>query len=265
MSRISSAPSAPPRHLFRGGEAEAVGEDRQAGPGSRGRRAQVIAPADGRLQGLLAVARRRAAAAAEQPQVAGEPGEQLVKAYRAQPERGQLDRKRDAVKQTAEPHEPRQRVRGHLESGDRRRGPVREQAHRVAAVAAVRQRRDAEDHLAWQVKRLTAGHQQLRAAAAQDRIGEGGAGLEDVLAGVQDEQQVLAAQLTGEPAGPRQVLLALVLPRHAQRGRHRVGDARRVPRRGQVREKHPVGNACASSPATCTARRVFLRRPGPST
>ena len=176
--------------LFRGGEVEAIGEDRQPGPQQPlGGRAQVEAPADGRLQGSLALACARAAVP-EQPQVTGKPGEQFVKADGAQPERRELDRERDAVKHLAEPHDLGQRLRGHLESWVRRPRPVGEQADRVVGI----QRTEAEDHLAGQVERLAAGHHQHRAvAAAQDRVGEQCAGVDDVLAGVQDEQQVLAA------------------------------------------------------------------------
>jgi hypothetical protein len=78
----------------------------------------------------------------------------------------------------------------HLESRVRRPRPVGEQANRVTGT----ERREAEDHLTGQVQWLTAGHKQHRAvAAAQDRVGENGAGVDQVLAGIQDEQQVLAA------------------------------------------------------------------------
>jgi hypothetical protein len=225
--------------LFGGGQVEAIGENGQAGPQQPlGRRAQAVAPADRRLKRLMAVTRGRAPDR-EQAQVTGQPGEQLVKSDGAQPERRQLDRERDPVEQPAQPGQLGQPVPGHREAGDRRQSTVGEQADRVAAVVVVDgQRRDAEDHLAGQVKRLAAGHQEHRAVArAQDGVGKGGTGVDHVLAGVQDEQQAPAAQLAREPVRPRLFLLA----GQAERRPHRARDGARVPGHGQVGEEHPVG------------------------
>jgi hypothetical protein len=192
------------------------------------------------VQRLVPCHRSRRPAGPELPQVTGEPGEQLVDAGGAQLERGELDRQRHAVELTAQVHEPGQRARRDLELGQHRE-PVGEQADRLAGTVGGAERRDTEDHLARQVERLTAGHQQHRlGVAVHDRVGERGTGVDHVLTGIKDEQRPPAEEPAREPAG-RRLSFRACLPPAPEGGCHRARDSRRVARRRQVGEEHPAG------------------------
>ena len=113
-------------------------------------------------------------------------------------------------------------------------GPVDEQGHGVRRSrrreprlrpGRERQRRHSVDGLAVDAERLAAGrHQMDVGAAAQDGVGDLGAGADQVLAVVQDDQDVLG----GEGVEER---LEGGTPRLAHCPQ-RLGDSRSLPRRG---------------------------------
>ena len=135
----------------------------------------------------------------------GEPGleplGQLGQRQRPHPDRGKLDRERDAVEPSAEPdHGGPVRV-GDGEPGQRRRGALGEQLdrvarRRVAADPGHRQRAEPQYLLAGDVQRLPARRQDrdfVRRSQQPRRELRAGGG--DVLAGVEDQQQPFAAQV----------------------------------------------------------------------
>jgi hypothetical protein len=88
------------------------------------------------------------------------------------------------------------------------------------------QRANLDRRLAWHPQRFPAGRQDLHLGAGrQQRRDQRGAGAEQVLAGVQDEQQVTVAQLVDEHVEAA----AGVLVRQPQRRRDRVRQQRLVP------------------------------------
>ena len=131
-----------------------------------------------------------------------EPLDQLVELQRAQLHRRELDRERYAVKAAAEADHGGRIVRGHREARDGGGGAQREQLDRVAAAELDRvrvghwQRLDREILLARGVQRLPAGGEEGHPGrVAQNRLGELGARVEHVLAGVEDQQQPLLPQV----------------------------------------------------------------------
>ena len=177
-----------------------------------------------------------------------EAGVQLGRGHHPQPGRGQLDGQRDAIQPPADPpghlggrHVPGQR---HPLGG----GAVGQQPHRLAgpdrrgvvAVGRGAQRRHPVHPLPADAQRLTAGRQQRQVRAVpQQRVGELGASVDEVLAVVQHHQQAALADRLHQRIRHR----AARLQADAQHIRHRHRHQLRVAERGQVGEPHPLPSA----------------------
>ncbi len=180
---------------LRGG---AAGEDREP-PGQRSLRLgeQVPAPPDDREQRLVA-GERGAAASGQQPEPVVKPAGDLRRGQRAEPCAGQLDGQRKAVQAPADLGHRRQVLWSQPESEPRGGGPVGEQPQRghLQRVTHVdrrrwhRERRHRIDLLARGGQRLTGrGQDPHPRAAAQDLLGQPGAGVDEMLAVVQHDEQ----------------------------------------------------------------------------
>jgi hypothetical protein len=195
-----------------GGQAEPPGEGRQAGQHRPlGAVQQLPRPVDhGPQRPLPRQARPRPAGQQGEPLI--QPGIQLRGRHYPQPGRGQLQGERDAIQPSADP--PHQ-LRGRLVPGQDHplgRGAVGEQPDGLAGLDCPdivvtgrgAQRGDPVHVLAVDAQRFAAGRQQRQVrAAAQQRVGELGAGIQDVLAVVQDHQQAAPADRIDQRAGQR--------------------------------------------------------------
>ena len=230
--------------LLGGRQAEGPGENRQPRPQPLlGQRAQPVRPLDRGVQGLVPFQRPRPSAGEHREPVV-EPLAELVEGQPAQLHRRQLDRERYPVEAAAETDHVGRVGRGDGEVGHRRGGPQREQLDRVAAVkldrvrVGHRQRLDREVLLAEGVERLPAGREHGHAGRlGQDRLDQVGARVEQVLAGVQDQQQPLVPQVLEQrvEGGPR------VLLGQAEHARDRVRQQQRVAQAGLLDDPHAVG------------------------
>lgn len=184
---------------------------------------------------------RRSGPAGEQPEAVVQPGADLLHRQRAQPAGRQLHGQRDAVQPAAELGDPLGGGRGDLEGRQHRPRPVGEQPHRVrqhaGADGADRQRRQRQQVLARGAQRLPAGGQHPQARhRPQQRVGQLGAGLHQVLAAVQHDQQPAPGQLLGQdvqgrPGG------AVGQPQCLQ---HCVAEQQRVLHRGHLHQPGAV-------------------------
>ena len=195
--------------LFRRRQREAAGEHSQPAQQDPFRGAeQLMAPIERRVQSLMA-RQRRSPAAGQDAEPFVEPGGERGEAERKDVRRGQFQRQRDAVEPSADRHH-RRRVRivepergigradAFDEQLDRRRG------QRIGGAAGrlvrpfgrrQRQRRQAVDLLAGTAQCLPAGRQDADSGCGpDDRFGEGGGGLDDVFAIVEDQRQRLPFQ-----------------------------------------------------------------------
>ena len=160
---------------------------------------------------------------------------QLDQRQGAQPDRGQLDRERYAAEPPAQPDDVRAVRRGDGESRRRRGGALREQ---LDGVALDRQRRHREGVLARRVERLPAGREHGHLGRGpQHRLGQSGAGVDQMLAGVEDQQHPPVPHVLehGRP------LQAGVPWRQPEAGRDRAGEQRRVGHPGQLDQHDAVG------------------------
>ena len=209
---------------------------------------QIVTPVDQRLQGLLA-RQRGATATGQQPEAVVQPRGNLFHHEHAHPRRRQLDRQRNAIEPRADLGERRGiRVR------DRKRGlhrarPFREQLHCFILDELVqrwqltrvgrRQRGHAEKRLAGNPERLAAAGQnaQLR-VGMQQRVGQLGACVDQVLAIIQYQQHILIAQVRGERGEQRPAGLLT----HTQHGgdclrnERRIGQWRQLDQPDSIRE-----------------------------
>jgi hypothetical protein len=232
--------------VFSGVEGEAPGEDGQPAeqdPLFRGE--QVMAPRHRRLEGLLA-AHATTGSAGEQAEPVLEPVQDLLGREHPDPGGGQLDGQRDPVEAGADlGHDGGGGVR-HGEVRPGLHGPVDEEPHRVVAaqrfhragvaLEGQRQGRDPPGHLATDPEGLPAGgHDGNAGTGPQDRLAHRRAGVEDVLAVVQDHQEIPGGQMGGEALGGGAPGGVADLE-HAQHG---LGHQCRV---GQRCELHPPGS-----------------------
>ena len=200
-----------------------------------------------------------AAADRQHPDPGLQLADQLGERQRAQPHGGELDRERDAVEPLAQPHDVRPVLRRDGEPGDYRRRALGEQVRRVILGG---QREQREGMLPLGVERLPAGGQQGHPGrGAQHGVGEGGAGVDQVLARVEDEQQPLAAQVAEEGRARRRLVLVRQAERGGDGGREQVG----IADPGQVGEPDAVGNWSAATAAARRLSRVFPTPAGPTT
>lgn len=240
---------------LRGLEGEAAREDREAPEEDllvRGE--QAIAPVDGGPQRL--VARQCAAAAAgEEAEAVVEALLELADGEAADAGGGELDGEGDAVEAAADLQGGREVLLVHLEAGEGRLGALGEEVHGLVALQHGRrigglldergrgregERGDAQWGLAGDADGLAAGGEHAHVgAAAEELLGELGAGLHDVLAVVEEKQEALGAEIGGERVeqGAARVLA------DAEHGRHGLGDAGRIGEGGELDEPHAVGEA----------------------
>lgn len=186
-------------------------------------------------------AERGAAAAAEDLEAAVEAGDQLGEGDRAQADGGQLQGERDAVEAVREGEGALAVCGGQGGAAGHGGGALHEQLDGVVAG----QRRDRYAVLAGHVQRLPAGGEdaQPRRLAQQD-VAEHRAGVDEVLAGVQDYQQPPLPQMFDhgvQRAHPR-LLGQLQHPGHGRR------DQLGVVQRGQLHQPYPVGEPPARRP-----------------
>ena len=207
VSKIWPALSSPPAHTSSAASTQKLPAktDSRAHSVCSAGRAQVVAPADGVTERPVAgVAALAAARQYRQPAVEPlvDPVGQLGQRQRPQPHGGQLDRQRHAVEPTAQPdHVGPVRVveREPGQHGGRPEGKQLDGVGRPLSGGVVTgQAEPGEDvaALAGHVQRLAAGgeHRDL-ARLGDDGLGEERAGVDDVLAGVEDQQHALVAQV----------------------------------------------------------------------
>ena len=247
----------PGAHRFRRLEGEAPGEDGQAvEEGALLRGQQAVAPVHQGAQGLV-TGRGGAVPSGQEAETVVQALGQLAWTEHRHAGRRQLDGQGDAVQPAAD----REHVPGVLgaerESGLPEAGPLDEQAHGPVALHRFQGRhhlralagpaqdvilrrgqgRDAVGHLTGHPQGLLAGGQELQSGAGpQERIGQAGAGVQDVLAVVQHQQQ--AALRQGARQGLRHGLSGHLA--HVQGGGHRLPYQGRIGHRAQLHQPHPV-------------------------
>ena len=231
---------------------------------------QVVAPVERRPQRLLA-RQRRPAAAGQQPEAVVQPGGDLLDRQRRHPRRRQLERQRDAVQPPADLRH-RRRVRrrsarspaapARARSTKRRTAAMRARSLAPAAVAASGQR--AATARARSSRRRCRSGSRLVARirrpgqAAQQRLGQRGAGVDQVLAVVQHQQQAPA----GQPARPASSVSGRPgCSGDAQRARPTAcGHQRRVGQRRQLDQPDAVGIVAPHRPRRPRAPAGSCRR-----
>ncbi len=179
---------------------------------------------------------------AEEPEPIVEPGHDLLDRHRAQPDRGQFKGQRDSVESPAHRDHGLLIRRGEGESGHHRFGPVHEERHRLtsgrgsAGIGYVHGR-DQQGVLRHDVERLSAGRQDPQPRRRpQQRLGQLRAPIDQVLAGVQDQQEMPVGQTVREQI--QRVTGGLV--GQADAGCHGTGQQLRIAQRGQLDQPHPV-------------------------
>ena len=138
VDQVGDLPRGDPAHRadrLRRVQVERPGEHRHPPPHGLLRLGQqLIAPLQRRLQRpVLRLAGRAAAGQQLEPRV--QPGQDLPRRQRPQPDRGQFDRQRDPVQRPAHPGHRRAVARIDREPRQYRRGPLREQPHRLDTAA----------------------------------------------------------------------------------------------------------------------------------
>ncbi|MFD0477099.1 hypothetical protein ACFQ0B_59505 [Nonomuraea thailandensis] len=219
--------------LGHGRVVEAAGEHRRARPQQPLlRRAELVAPADGRAQrlvpGRVGVV-HLGVGVAEQLEPVVEPLAQLGGGQLAQPGRGQLDGQRQPFQAAAQPGQVGAVAVGDGEAGQGAGGPVGQQRHRVLPAAAAGvgdgERVDDQYLLVGHAERAAAGGQDRQPGRGQEQVaGRGGALVDQVLAGVEHEQEVPVLEVFGQHVHHG--------PGRAVGQRQRLGDA--------VRHQRPV-------------------------
>jgi hypothetical protein len=173
---------------------------------------------------------------------AAEALDQLGDGQRAQADGGQLQRQGNPGQPLAQGDDVVAVAVVQREAGGGGRGALHEQVHRVArrrpeAVLGDRQWQQRVGPFAAHAERLPAGRQHRDAGrGVQDRQRELADGLDEVLAGVQDQQRGAVAQV-GEDGVHG---LAALEPGEAERGARGVREQPRGLQRGQLDEVHAV-------------------------
>ena len=179
----------------------------------------------------------------QEPEV--EAPDDLARVHRGDPCGGELDRESHTVEAPAHRHDVASIGVVNREVGLHCSGPLREQAHRVTVVGrrdagvVVRkpQRRDHQDLLAADVERLAAGGEHPHSGTGGlDRGDEVGYRGQHVFAIVEDQQQLLVAQI-----GNERVLQAETWTRgHPEHARHRVQNPAGIVHQGQLTEPYTI-------------------------
>ncbi len=230
---------------------------------------QVMAPAERRLERLLP-GRSLARPGPKKTEAVVEPGRNRGGGQRPDPTRGELERKREPVEPEADARHVVGVLVGQLEPLGDGGGALDEEDDRLEAgeircagmLSRVgdRERRDSEDDLAGDAKRLTARHEQgqLRRRAEELRR-QGCARGEHVLAVVEDEEQLAAGEVPHDG-----ILEALVGEReHVESGGDGDRDRGRA-RRGELDERRPVGVRALHGPRELESEARLARATGPA-
>ena len=165
----------------------------------------------------------------QEPEAGVETSLELGDRERPQPRRGQLQREGDAVEAPAHVADAPEVVVGRLEPRPGQRGAVEEQLHRLGVeaervVVGHGERVDDVDRLPDEAERLAAGgHHAHRPSGLEDLLGEEGGLAEDVLAVVQHQQHLRAAEAVADGVGQQAGLLLLDAERGGDRCGHAVG------------------------------------------
>ena len=230
-------------------------EDRELGPEPLlGRGAQVVAPGDGGAQ--RAVPAGGGPGGPEDAEPVGQPGEDLVGGHAAQPDRRELERERYAVEPSAELGHGQGVGRAQRELGDGRLRPVDEQRDRVRLGGPVPgrprparrgqlERADQQRVLGRHAQRLAAGGEDAQPGRGrQQRAGKAAAALDQLLAGVEHQQQLTLGQVRGQ----RLERIADRLVGQPERGRDGGGQQLVVAQRGQLDQPAAVGEGVPDLP-----------------
>ena len=206
---------------------------------------QVVAPVERRAQRLLA-RKRRAAPAGEQLEAVLQADVDLVDRQRVRARRSELERERNAVEVVADGRDRRRGAFRQPEGGllqadaldEHLRGFGARQRLEIAAGRGQRQRRHRIDLLAGDLELLAAAREDANLRRGQQqRGGERGAGVDQVLAIVEQQQQTPRLEMTAERL--REVDTGALA--HAQHLRDRARHQRRIGDRAELDEPHAVG------------------------
>ncbi len=225
------------------GEARAAGEDRKAAEqAARRGPQQVVAPEDRRAQGLLP-GRQVPGASGQEGQAGAEAGQQGGGREKADPRRGQFQGQGQPVQAADDPGHRGRVFRGQMETGADRLGPGHEQGHRLAgfnggfrwSLRRQAQRGHRELPLSVQAQGGAGGDQQVQARSLAQPLRGLGAGLQELLEVVQDQQQAPGPQVLAQP------FAGVPLRRgQAQGGRHGRGQQAGIAQPLQRHEVHAV-------------------------
>ncbi len=233
-----------------GRDVERPGEHRQPCPQPllRGR-AEVVTPPGGGVQRLL-VRRHRPAVTGERAEAAFQAAAQLAERERAQLHGSELDGQRDPVQAPAQPDDVVPVAGGDGEARRGRRGPLGEQLHRVPAPAPAGlrsgdgQRRHRVAVLTQHVHRLPAGGQHGHPGrVAQQQADEVGAGADQVLTGIEDEQELTTLQVVHD----RIRLAPGILLRQPEAARDGVRQQAGIVQAAQLGQERAIGEPAAGT------------------
>jgi hypothetical protein len=189
---------------------------------------------------------RRAPAPGQEPEALVEQAGDLGRAESGHPGGGQLDGQRDAVQPPADFRHRRQGQRVEPEVAVHRGGPLREQPHRIRPHGLLNvgsgprggQGPDSQHLLPADPQRLAAGGQDShRRAVAQDVGHELADGVEDMLAVVQNQQQLFGGQHLAHPRPQTDTGVGL----HGEGGGDDLDHGLGVGGRRQLAQPHPLG------------------------
>ena len=230
---------------------------------------EVVAPGDRRFERLLPGS-RRPASADEQPEAVGQSLDELVEAERAEPDSGQLDRERHPVEpprqlEDGRPVLVRDDERGARlacpfdQQGDglRFRNPIRRD---IRIGRRDRQRPHPDDRLAAESEGLPArGDQPQRRCLPEQRVGEHGARVEEVLAVVEDDEHLAGRDVVDQPGDrPAAGFVAKAERRH-DRLRHEL----RITHAGKLDQPRTIGDAAGEVARDAEGEAGLADAPGP--
>ena len=231
------------------GEDGEAAEERALGLGE-----EIEAPVDERAEGLLAWD-GGAAAGGEKVKAVVEPLDDLLEGEDADAGGGELDGERDAVEPPADLRDEVDVVVGERKGGACDGGAFDEEAHGfklgealegvraggdLAPVIGQGERRERPCGLAGDAERLAAAGEDAQVGrGAEEGLGEAGAGGDDVLAVVEDEQEMAAAEEGGEGGDER----AIGLLAEIERGGDGLHDERGIVDGGEFHKPNAVGKS----------------------
>ena len=186
-----------------------------------------------------------ATSAGEEPEPFVEQPRDLARAHARDPRRGELDRQRDRVEPSTDLHDLVGVRRVELQTRPGRFGAVHEQLHRFtrrdrlqARLRRDAQRRHPQQPLAGHAERLPARRQHPHPRrGTQDRLGQRGRLVEQMLTVVQHDQRLFAREVVAHALGQRPPRAWL----HRQRGDDHLREQVGVVGRGELTQPHTIG------------------------